>query len=172
MAGLCVIALCFAACGAESAGETPPDGVATEAGGVAPAEALIPGTPAGGLRDWIAEIREGTTGIEAAAVEDATQAQRRALDLYVGRQEYLELYYGTNGRLSSGVAVELGSAIMENEARFHELLQLLAVTPPDTAAIRAKRDELHAQLDRVLEEAGKVSIPLTPPGNAAAEGGA
>lgn len=154
-------ALCLAflapACTPETADEPPPA-----------AADLIPGTPAGGLEDWIAEIREGTTGIEIAAAEDATAAQRKALDLYVGRQEYLELYYGTNGRLTSGVEMELGEAVMENERRFHEMLQLLAVSPVDTAALRAKRDELHAQMDEVLELAKNVSVPLTPPGNSSA----
>jgi hypothetical protein len=141
---------------------------APEADDAPPAAELIQGTPPGGLVDWIADIREGTSGIEVLAAEDATGAQRRALDLYVTRQEYLELYYGTNGRISSGVAVELGEAVMENETRFHEMLQLLAVTPVDTAAVRVKREELHAQMDRVLEQAQTVSIPLTPPGNPAA----
>lgn len=145
------------ACTPETADEPPP-----------PSADLIPGTPAGGLEDWVADIREGTVGIEVAAAEDATAAQRKALDLYVGRQEYLELYYGTNGRLTSGVEMELGEAVMENERRFHEMLQLLAVSPVDTAALRAKRDELHAQMDQVLELAKHVSVPLTPPGNASA----
>jgi hypothetical protein len=164
-----VIGLSAAACGAARDDEPPGeemDGAAIEAGSAAD---LIPNTPAGGLTDWVADIREGTTGIEGMAAEDPMRAQRAALDLYVGRQEYLELYYGTYGRLAGGgVAVELGQSIMDNEARFHELLQLLAVTPVDTAAVRAKREELHAQMDRVLEEAARVTIPLTPPGNPAA----
>jgi hypothetical protein len=161
------LALLTGACAPEADDAPPEEGGAAAATESGPAE-LIPGTPAGGLVDWIADIREGTTGIEVLAAEDATGAQRRALDLYVGRQEYLELYYGTNGRISSGVAVELGEAVMENEARFHEMLQLLAVTPVDTAAVRVKREELHAQMDRVLERAQTVNIPLTPPGNPAA----
>ncbi|MGH7501177.1 MAG: hypothetical protein ACREL7_05400 [Longimicrobiales bacterium] len=163
------VALFGAGCGpgAPAEGE-PEDGRAAAATEDGPT-ALIAGTPPGGLADWVSDIRAGTRGIEAIAAEDPTMAQRTALDLYVGRQEYLEMYYGTNGRLSIGVAEALGIAVMENEARFHELLQLLAATPVDTAAVRVKRDELHAQMDRVLAEAENVTIPLTPPGNPAAD---
>jgi hypothetical protein len=169
---LCVSLICAAgmaaACG-EPENEPAPAGAAS-ANSNAPASELIAGTPPGGLEDWVADIRSGTARIHEEAAVDGTQAQRSALDLYVGRQEYLELYYGSNGRLASEKAPALGKAVLETESRFHELLVLLAGTPVDTAAVRAKRDELHAHLDRVLAESKTAGIPLIPPGNPPAQG--
>src|SRR5687767_13502111 len=55
---------------------------------------LIPGTPNGDLDNWIADIRTGITEVARLAATDVAAAQRKALDLYVTRQEYSEMYYG------------------------------------------------------------------------------
>ena len=81
---------------------------------------LAAGTPAGGLRAWIGDVRRGLDGVAATAAVDPERASRTALDLYLTRQEYIEMYWGTAGRLSRGA--ELGPAVKEAETRFHLLL--------------------------------------------------
>ncbi len=123
--------------------------------------AAIPGTPAGGLADWVAEIRRGIADLPARAGAEPGEAQRRALDLYIGRQEYIELYYGPGGRLTSGEA--LGPAVKEAEARFHELMRMLGAAPAaDSARVAAAVEALVAQLDRVVEEARAAGVSLAP----------
>ncbi|MCI0434302.1 MAG: hypothetical protein L0271_11795 [Gemmatimonadetes bacterium] len=128
----------------------------------------VAGTPPGGLRDWVAAIRSGTAPLADDAVHDRAAAQRAALNLYIGRQEYLELYYGTAGREPHSET--LGMAVMEAEARFHTLLQLLSVEPVDAAAVRAGVAALHDRLDAVVREADAAGVPEVLPGNVPAEG--
>ena len=66
-----------------------------------PAVSLIPGTPEGDLGDWVQNIIDGTAPLPEEAKSDAGSAQRKALDLYVSRQEYIEMYYGPGGKLSA-----------------------------------------------------------------------
>src|SRR5512142_505360 len=63
---------------------------------------LAAGTPAGGLHDWITDVRRGLQGVTETAAVDPTRASKAALDLYLTRQEYIEMYWGTAGRLSRG----------------------------------------------------------------------
>ncbi len=160
--GAVLLAGLAAGCGTEGQAEGAP--AADDAGRMEAAGAeLIKGTPPGGLVDWVEEIREGTVLLEEMALEDRGVAQRAALDLYIGRQEYLELYYGTAGREIGSPA--LGEAVIEAEARFHALLQLLSSDPVDTAAVRAGTAGLHEQLDVVLAEAKAANVPAVLPGN-------
>jgi hypothetical protein len=158
---LAVALACEAAVPAGSADEPGLDSLGAGPSGV------IAGTPPGGLEDWVAAIREGLAGLPGVVAADTAGALQRALDLYVGRQEFIELYWGPSGRLS-GDAVGLGASVLEAESRFHELLQLLAAPPVDTATVRGKTAELFAQLDRVLVEARQAGVVLIPPGNALA----
>jgi hypothetical protein len=117
--------------------------------------ALIPGTPAGDLGDWVSDIRRGIALIPEAMRKDAAAAQRAALDLYVTRQEYAEMYYGVDGRLRA--TDELASAIETAEERFHELLKLL--TNPATSVDAVKPavvalDQQQAIVARLWFQAG------------------
>ncbi|HEY8483620.1 MAG TPA: hypothetical protein VIL13_03350 [Longimicrobiales bacterium] len=135
-----------------------------------PAADLIPGTPPGGLAEWVADIQNGIQTIPTEAASDPAAAQKRALDLYVGRQEFIELYYGENGRLAAGQA-QVGTAVADAETRFHDLLVLLSAPPPaDTAKVREAVAALANELDRVLREARAAGVPLVPPGQAANAG--
>ena len=128
--------------------------------------ALIAGTPPGGLRDWVEAIRAGTASLPDVASTDRSAAQRAALDLYISRQEYLEMYYGPGGRQPGPPA--LREAVLNAEARFHDLLQLLAADPVDPVAVREGMALLHAQLDKVLTEAAAAGVPAVLPGNVSA----
>jgi hypothetical protein len=151
----------LAACGSDNGAGTD-----TNAAPDSSAFALIQGTPPGGLEDWVNEIVSGIAGLASAAETDAVAAQRRALDLYVGRQEYIEMYWGPQGRLKpdSGAA-ELGDAVLEAETKFHDVLQVLAAARLDTAKLRTDLTELDARLSRVLAQARQSHAVLIPPGN-------
>jgi len=130
---------------------------AVEAGS---AEGLIEGTPPGDLGAWVADVREVLESLPAAAVDRAA-AQQRVLDMYVGRQEYVEMYYGPGGRLAG--SPELGAAVTAAEERFHALMQLLGSSePPTRARVEEARDALMAQYDVVLREAERAGVPLDP----------
>lgn len=177
-----VTSLAWAACGGEvgragaaSAGGSGGDTAA--ASGVPEAGwdegGLIRGTPSGGLRDWVQDIREGVGALPAEAVRDLASARKRALDLYVTRQEYIEIYYGPGGRIAPAAAAELGAAVMDAEARFHELLQLLNQSPaPDSAQVAAAVERLDAELARVLAEADSAGAPESPRDTVGAGAGA
>ncbi|HEX7119793.1 MAG TPA: hypothetical protein VF212_13465 [Longimicrobiales bacterium] len=158
------IAAVIGACGAQAPASSDADEAAAAG---APAEKaaateVIPGTPAGGLTDWVADIQRGLAELPARVGSAPKEAQQAALDLYIGRQEYIELYYGPGGRRTAGA--ELGVAVEEAETRFHELMQLLGgATPPDSASVAAAVEALSAQLDRVVAEAKAVGVSLEPP---------
>ena len=125
---------------------------------------LIPNTPPGGLERWVEDIRTGLADLPQRAAEDMAAAQDAALDLYIGRQEYLELYYGELGRYRA--TDELATAITEDEAAFHQLLQMVnpaATTTADPEQIQAQLDLLNARLDEVLVQARAAGIDLTQP---------
>jgi len=117
--------------------------------------------PPGGLEDWIADIRNGVASLPDKIPNDLPAARAVALDLYAGRQEIIEIFYGENGRLTAGE--ELGPAVEHAEEKFHDLLLLLnGQEPPDAAQVRATVAALAAAYDRVLEEARRAGVPLTP----------
>ncbi len=127
---------------------------------VAPS-ALAPGTPRGGLRDWIGDVRRGLVPIPEEAVRDWSAAQRAALELYLTRQEYIEMYWGSDGKLTRGTA--LGPAVKEAETRFHDVLQqLLPGKVIQPAVMRVGIDSLSVQYDRVLAAAQRAGVPLDP----------
>jgi FTR1 family protein len=114
----------------------------------APANGLIPGTPDGDLDAWVADIRGGIAPLANQARTDGSAAQRKALDLYVTRQEYIEMYYGTGGRLNA--SAKLGAEVEAAETRFHELMKLLGAQPVDIAAAEKAVAALDAQQAQVL----------------------
>jgi len=157
-----VLAGCRGRQPAEAAAETRPLGPATTvpASAAAPAT-LAAGTPAGGLRDWIAEVRQGLASVPAQATSQSGDAQRRALDLYLTRQEYIEMYWGEGGRLTRGR--ELAPAIEEAENRFHLLLAALEPRfATKSEVLRREIASLEQQYDRVLAAALSARVPLDP----------
>ncbi len=143
--GFALLLCCAVAACAEQGGTQNGD----DAGATVPAGGLIAGTPDGDLDQWVTDIREGIKPLPQEAVVDGPAAQRKALDLYITRQEYIEMYYGPGGRL--GASAELGTEIEAAEARFHELMQLLGKPPVEEAAARRAAEALDAQQARVLE---------------------
>lgn len=126
------------ACGAgETPQAEPPAEVAASGGLAAGAGELIEGTPPGGLEDWLGDIEAGLSEAESGPGADPARLQRRLLDLYVGRQEYLEMYWGPSGRLQGAGGEALGDAIVQLEAAFHELLQAVVAEPVDAAGVRS-----------------------------------
>ncbi len=146
------IALFAVVCPARGREAAPPAGE-QNVGAAAPAHAqagLIKGTPAGDLDTWVADIRAGIKPLPEAARGDAAAAGRKALDLYISRQEYIEMYYGTGGRLNASAA--LGEEVEKAETRFHELMRLFNAPPPvDVTAVEAAVHALDEQQARVLE---------------------
>lgn len=125
--------------------------------------------PSGGLEDWIADIRNGLAELPDRIPGDLAAARTAALELYTGRQEFIEIFYGENGRLTAGEA--LGPAVEHAEEVFHELLVMLSgQEPPDAEHVRAKVAAIAAAYDRVLEEARLAGVPLTPEAAAAPAG--
>lgn len=153
--------LVLAACGETRPDESESTG---EAGGAAtPVRAdtgLIQNTPEGGVLDWVADIQAGLDSIPAVAARDPAAAQSQVLNLYVTRQEYLEMYYGPGGRLE--VSGALAGTIEAAESRFHALMQELAGEAPDPATIMALTDSLSAQVAEVRGAAEALGRELTP----------
>jgi hypothetical protein len=125
-------------------------GDATAGTPAAPDTTMLPGTPAGDLTEWVADMRFGLDSAEAVLSTDRADVQRRVLILYATRQEYLEGYYGPTGRM--GPSPELGQAVKTAEDRFHDLMQLTAANPPaEESAIKAAIEAVDKQLAQVLE---------------------
>lgn len=144
----------------ERQGGTPEAAAAPGAEAAASDEGLLPGTPAGGLTAWIEDIHGGLEDLPAVAARDASAARRQALDLYIGRQEYIELYFGAAGTLAGGA--ELDAAVDSAEARFHDLMQLVGQAPVDSVAAAAALGALRDAHERVLELARAHSPALDP----------
>lgn len=111
-------------------------------------DGLIPGTPAGDEGDWVTEIRKGISLIPEMVQKDPAGAQKKALELYVTRQEYSEMYYGANGR--NKATAELAAAITTAEERFHDLLKLLSAKPVINADVKSAVEALDKQQRTVL----------------------
>ena|SRR5690606_15606592 len=161
------------ACAADSRSDGAQAQARTEAGRDSTANAdgtpESGGVPPGGLEDWIADIRRGLAALPDRLATDPAAARMAAIELYAGRQEYIEVYYGENGRLTAGEA--LGPAVEHAEEEFHALMLLLSgEAPPDTAQVRAAIAAIDAAYDRVLEEARRAGVPLTPDAAAARSG--
>ena len=111
---------------------------------------LIAGTPDGDLDTWVADIRNGIAPLPEQSRTDVVGAGRKALDLYISRQEYIEMYYGEGGRLKASAA--LGVEVDLAEARFHDLMKLFNAPPVDPAAVSTAVKALDEQQARVLAE--------------------
>jgi hypothetical protein len=147
----------------EAEAATPP--VAKPAAAAEPATVeLIPGTPSGDLEQWVAEMRTSLETIKREAATDLPSAHRRTLDLYVTRQEYLEMYYGPGQRMAA--PAELGAAVKLNEDYFHALMGLTGAQPPSSAAsVQAAVADIEKQLDVVLAAAKHATNRLRPAAN-------
>lgn len=146
--------------GAPSATDQPASEAASEdAGAAAGAEEPPPssGIPEGGLEQWVEDIRGE---LDAIASGDLSGARSQVLNLYVGRQEYIEMFYGPGGQFTGRDHPELARAVTAQETLFHDLMELTAREKPDPVAVGAKLDELRAQLDRVMSLAGEAGVPL------------
>jgi FTR1 family protein len=141
---LITTALAFAACDTNEQPKTE------SSQAVAPSQGLIKGTPDGDLDTWVNDIVTGIEPLPAEARTDGGAAQGKALNLYVTRQEYIEMYYGPGGRLNA--STELGTAIEDAEARFHELMKLLGTTPVDVVAVENAVGALRTAELKVLEQ--------------------
>lgn len=138
------------------------------AGGLALVTVLLwAGCEAGGAGAGDAAEQAGA-GDQAATAESGN-ARQDVLNLYLTRQEYIEVYYGPGGRLAPE-AEQLHAAVETSEARFHELMQLLGTDQADPARVEASVRALHAAHDRVLEEARAADVPLSPPDPGAVDG--
>jgi hypothetical protein len=122
----------------------------------------LEGTPEGNLTDWVADMKAGLDTVVTVAARDRAGAQRAVLDAYVNRQEWLERYYGRYGSLQEDTTSALGDAVMDAEARFHDLLTLVSAETVDTAQLTGAVAAVNAELDRVLEEAGRTEVPPVP----------
>jgi FTR1 family protein len=143
--------------------EAPPPSVeeAAEPASEQPAETSgrAAGTPDGGLVDWIDDIR--ATLVELPT-DSPMVARQQVLDVYIGRQEFIELYYGPGGRLAP--RAELVATVEEAEARFHTLMQRLGEDPPpQPTEVDSLVNELDAQLDAVIAAAEVDGVPPAPP---------
>ena len=140
-------ALALAACGCgDQPVPTPAVAVAEPVGG------LVPGTPPGDLEQWVKDVQVGLDTVEMVLATDREGANRRALNLYTGRQEYMEMYYGVGARMKPTEA--LSQAVTVAETRFHELITLTGGTPPAAEAdVRKAIAAVRAQFEVVLAEA-------------------
>lgn len=139
----------------------------------APAGGLIQGTPEGDLDRWVEDIITGIAPLPEEAKTDGAAAQGKALNLYVTRQEYIEMYYGPGGRLKA--SAELGTLIEDAEARFHDLMKLLGTKPVDVAAVEkaavALRDAEQLVVDQWRKETTRLQRDVAAAGTSAVVSG-
>lgn len=163
--------LLAAACGAPERGETGLPDVRGEAA-VSDSLGRIEGTPPGDLDTWLTDIERGMDSALAAMDSGWVPAQRALLELYVGRQEYLEMYWGPSGRLQGEGGAELGERIVELESAFHELLQAFVSQPLDAERLERARGAVKSRIAEVRRVAPLSGLVLRPPPPGAAAGGA
>ena len=128
---------------------------APEANVSVPHNGLLPGTPAGDLDAWTRDIRAGIERVPELLKSDRAAAQRAALDMYITRQEYAEMYYGIDGRIKG--SPELSQAIETAEEPFHMLMQLLNGKTPDPHEVAAAvkfLDEQQATVEKLWKASG------------------
>lgn len=122
---------------------------------------LLPGTPPGGLRDWVSDIRQSLSGLPTLAVDSPSVAMKRALGAYLSRQEFIERYYEKGQPLAAGDSLD--AAVRAAETQFHILLELLGRKPaPDAAEVGRAVGVLEARYDRVLATAESAGARMTP----------
>jgi hypothetical protein len=156
------ISLCAALASAACHAPAQHDAVAATGSGVSvPNDGLIPLTPAGDLGDWVKDIRRGIAKLPEVAKTDAPTAQRQAIQLYVSRQEYDEMYYGVDGRVHAPAA--LGKQIETAEEHFHVLMRLLGTKNPSPDAVQSAVDALDAQQAKVAKLWKKTGLHINRP---------
>ena len=165
---LIAVAACLACYEPAEEDRTAAGNPATDTAAAAPGR--IANTPPGGLEDWVRDITVGLQDVPTRVATDAAGAQRQALDLYIGRQEFIEMYWGPGRSLHPSGDPALGEAVLSAETKFHELLQLLAVQPVDTVRVRVEVDSLSGRLARVIELAKASQAVMVPPGKSAVSG--
>lgn len=144
----------------EAAPAPAADAAVTDAASAPAQTGFAVGTPAGALPDWIAEIKQGIASLPEQAGKDPAGAQKRAMDLYLTRQEYIEMYWSA-ARLPTTPA--LSQAVKDAETRFHELMGLVGPSSKaDRGKVRAAVKALDAQYDVVLREARSARVKLNP----------
>ncbi len=84
--------------------------------------------PPGTAIEWIDDAVEGLRALSTMPPEDAAA---RVVDLYVGRQEYLELLYARGGLVTGDRHPRLDDQVRAAEVAFHELM---AATRDESAA--------------------------------------
>ena len=137
-------------CSASGCEEKPKPAPAPQSAAPSAAAGLVPGTPPGDFEDWLHVMRSGLDTVATELKTDRARAQKRVLDLYVTRQEYLEMYFGQGGRLAP--TPELAESVKSAETRFHELMALTGAAPPASEdTIRRAIAAVQQQLDRVGE---------------------
>jgi hypothetical protein len=151
------------------AARTAPDTITSTKSGSTPTDSAVnapgqtgfaTGTPAGALPDWITEVKKGIADLPALSQKDPAGAQKRALDLYLTRQEYIEMYWSA-ARLPTTPA--LSQAVKDAETRFHELLGLVGPSSKaGRARVKAAVKALDAQYDVVLREARRGNVKMNP----------
>lgn len=104
--------------------------------------------PVDDVAGLIGDIRTGIAPLPGRVGDDPEGARQRAVELYITRQERIEQAVGP-GTASDA---ELAASVLEAEARFHELMQVLGTSPPtDSAGVAAAVSALDAELARVLD---------------------
>jgi hypothetical protein len=114
----------------EEAPPLPPDTVGVAETGAAGDSVLA----------WAADIRVGIAPLAVQVETDPDAARKRAIELYVTRQERIEQTIGPG----TGSAPDLADAVHEAEDRFHALMELLSESPPPS---RERVAEAVAALD-------------------------
>lgn len=140
------------------AGARTAEGEAGPAGGI-----RVEGTPPGGLESWLSDITSGMPTEGSALTSEWRVLQQRLLELYVGRQEYVEMYWGPNGRLQGEGGLALGQSVLDLETAFHGVLQAVASVPMDTSSVLSAAAEVKREAAAVWEAAKVSGLPLSPP---------
>lgn len=148
---------------------TPDPGAGASVAGT-PEVGQMEGTPAGGLDDWLRDIEAGLP-VMGDVVSDWRATQRSAVQLYVERQEYIEMYWGPSGRLQGEGGAPLAASVAGLETAFHEFMQALMAQPLDTARVRSAMDTMRVRIADVRSRGVESGLPLLPPGNTARSGG-
>ncbi|MGD8277244.1 MAG: hypothetical protein PVH00_04425 [Gemmatimonadota bacterium] len=123
----------------------------------------VEGTPAGGLESWLSDIASEMPTDGSALTSQWQETHRTLLELYVGRQEFVEMYWGPHGRLQGEGGSALGQAVLDLETAFHEVLQGLVSVPLDTAAVLSAAARVKRQTAVVRDAAKESGLPLIPP---------
>lgn len=129
-----------------SEADAPGEGASPAVSAPAPTRA-----PADSVIAWAQEIREGIGPLAGQVGSDPDAARKRAVELYVTRQERIEQAAGPG----TGASPDLAESVHEAEARFHELMQLLGESPPPHATdVETAVQALDERLAEVVELAG------------------